>query len=68
VLAGADLLAEKLVPPFCHCKIKRIDRVYEFQLDKKQLMETMHETSGEKLRDILLEEAGPLLSTFDSLL
>ena len=40
VLAGADLPPDKLVPLFRHCKIKRIDRVFEFQLDKRQLAET----------------------------
>jgi hypothetical protein len=34
VLAGADLPPEKLVPLFRHCKINRIDRVFEFQLDQ----------------------------------
>jgi hypothetical protein len=68
VLAGADLPPEKLVPLFRHCKINRIDRVFEFQLDKRQLTET---TSQEplvgKLREVL-EESGPLPATADSLL
>jgi hypothetical protein len=67
VLAGADLPAERLVPLFRHCRIKRIDRVFELQLEKKQLTETLRETSAKKLREIL-EEAGPLPSTVDSLL
>ena len=67
VLAGADLPAEKLVLLFRHCRIKRIDRIFEFQLDKKQLTETLQKTSGEKLREIL-EEAGPLPATIDHLL
>jgi hypothetical protein len=68
VLAGADLPPEKLVPLFRHCKIKRIDRVFEFQLDKRRLTET---TSQEplvwNLREVL-EESGPLPATADSLL
>jgi hypothetical protein len=68
VFAGADLPPEKLVPLFRHCKIKRIDRVFEFQLDKRQLTETVsHEPSGWNLRAVL-EESGPLPATVDSLL
>jgi hypothetical protein len=68
VLAGADLLPEKLVPLFRHCKIKRIDRVFEFQLDKRQLTETAsQEPLARTLREVL-EESGPLPATADSLL
>jgi hypothetical protein len=68
VLAGADLPPEKLVPLFCHCKIKRIDRIFEFQLDKRQLTETtLPEPLVRSLRDVL-EESGPLPATVDSVL
>jgi hypothetical protein len=68
VLAGADLPPEKLVPLFRHCKIKRIDRVFELQLDKRQLTETTpQEPSVWNLREVL-EESGPLPATADSLL
>jgi hypothetical protein len=68
VLAGADLPPEKLVPLFRHCKINRIDRVFEFQLDKRQLKETTsQEPLVRKLREVL-EESGPLPATADSLL
>ena len=68
VLAGADLPPEKLVPLFRHCKINRIDRVSEFQLDKRQLTETTwQEPLVRKLREVL-EESGPLPATADSLL
>ncbi len=67
VLAGADLPPEKLVPLFRHCKIKRIDRLFEFQLDKRQLTETTSPSSVGKLREVL-EESGPLPATADSLL
>lgn len=67
VLAGADLPPEKLLPLFRHCKIKRIDRVFEFHLDKRQLTDTNSLSSVGKLRE-LLEESGPLPATADSLL
>jgi hypothetical protein len=68
VLAGADLPPDKLVPLFRHCKIKRIDRVFEFRLDKRQLAETISQESLiSNLREVL-EESGPLPATADSLL
>jgi len=68
VLAGADLPPEKLVPLFRHCKIKRIDRVFEFQLDKRRLTETTsQEPLAWNLREVL-EGSGPLPATADSLL
>ena len=68
VLAGADLPPEKLVPLFRYCKIKRIDRIFEFQLDKRHLIETLSQKpSGQELREVL-EESGPLPATVDSLL
>jgi hypothetical protein len=68
VLAGADLPPEKLVPLFRHCRIKRIDRVFEFQLDKRRLTETTwQEPLVRNLRE-LLEESGPLPATVDSVL
>jgi hypothetical protein len=68
VLAGADLPPEKLVPLFRHCRIKRIDRVIEFQLDKRQLTETT--SQGPLHRKLLevLEGSGPLPATVESLL
>lgn len=68
VLAGADLPPDKLVPLFRHCRIRRIDRVIEFQLDKRQLTETTSQGPlHRKLREVL-EESGPLPATVDSLL
>jgi hypothetical protein len=68
VLARADLPPEKLVPLFRHCKIKRIDRVFEFQLDNRQLTETtLQESLVGNLRKVL-EEPGPLPATADRLL
>ena len=68
VLAGADLPPDKLVPLFRHCRIRRIDRVIEFQLDKRQLTETTsQEPLPQNLREVL-EESGPLPATVDSLL
>jgi hypothetical protein len=68
VLAGADLPREKLVSLFRHCKIKRIDRVFELLLDKRQLTQTTpQEPLVRNLREVL-EESGPLPATADSLL
>ena len=67
VLAGQDLPPEKLVPLFRHCKVKRIDRIFEFQLNKRQLAETISLSSTGKLREVL-EESGPLPATVDNLL
>lgn len=68
VLAGADLPPDKLVPLFRHCRIRRIDRVIEFQLDKRHLTETTSQgPSHRNLREVL-EESGPLPATVDSLL
>jgi hypothetical protein len=68
VLAGADLPPEKLVPLFRHCKIKRIDRVFALQLDKRRLTETTPQGPFvSNLREVL-EESGPLPATADSLL
>ena len=68
VLAGADLPPDKLVPLFRHCKIKRIDRVFEFQLDKRQLTETTSQGPVPRNLREVLEETGPLPATVDSLL
>jgi len=68
VLAGADLPPEKLLPLFRHCKTKRIDRVFEFQLDNRHLTETtLQESLVGNLRKVL-EESGPLPATVDHLL
>ena len=68
VLAGADLPPNKLVPLFRHCKIKRIDRVFEFQLHSKQLTETTWQMPLARNLRAVLEESGPLPATVDSLL
>jgi hypothetical protein len=68
VLAGADLPPNKLVPLFCYCRIRRIDRVIEFQLDKRQLTEaTSQGPLHRRLREVL-EGSGPLPATVESLL
>jgi hypothetical protein len=68
VLAGADLPPEKLLPLFRHCKTKRIDRVFEFQLDNRRLTETTFEESSVGNLRKVLEESGPLPATADRLL
>src|SRR5262249_29804982 len=37
ILAGPGRDVDSLVPLFRSCKIKRVDQVYEFQLDRKHL-------------------------------
>ena len=63
IFAGSDLSPEKLVPLFRCCKIKRIDRVLEFQLDPRQLVEAP--SNGKAPRKLLadvLKELEPLPS------
>lgn len=68
VFAGAGLAMDRLVPLFRCCTVKRIDEVFEFQLDRKRLAETPSKTSpAEELRRVL-EPLGPLPSTIESLL
>lgn len=56
VFAGADLPVEKLVPLFRYCRIKRIDRIFEFQLDRKAMNEMPSRTSaGRELLNLLKE-------------
>ncbi len=63
VFAGSDLLPEILIPLFRHCKIMRIDRIFEFQFDKKAMSEVPSATSaGEELLKAL-QELEPLPST-----
>ncbi|MGD9856973.1 MAG: hypothetical protein AB7U20_18645 [Planctomycetaceae bacterium] len=68
VFAGADLPAEKLVPLFRSCQIKRIDRVLEFQLDKRQLVETAANGEAAQQLRAVLQESEPLPATVESLL
>ena len=66
--AGADLPAEKLVPLFRSCRIKRIDRVLEFQLDKRQLTEAAANDEASTQLKAALKELEPLPPTVKSLL
>lgn len=68
VLAGADLPPDKLVPLFRYCRIRRIDRIIEFQLNKRQLTETTSQGSLHRNLCEVLEESGPLPATVESLL
>lgn len=69
IFAGSDLPPEKLVPLFRCCKIKRIDRVLEFQLNPRQLAETPSngKAPGELLADVL-KELEPLPATVANVL
>ncbi|MEW6375951.1 MAG: hypothetical protein AB1502_09225, partial [Thermodesulfobacteriota bacterium] len=68
VFAGADLPVEKLIPLFRYCRIKRIDRIFEFQLDRKAMNEMPSRTSGGRELLNLLKELEPLPSGIRSLL
>ena len=49
VFAGAGLDFDTLVPLFRHGKIKRIDQIFEFQIDPRRLREG-HSNAGTELR------------------
>jgi hypothetical protein len=68
ILAGSDLSPKKLVPLFRYCKIHRIDRVFEFHLDKRHLTEMPSKTSAADELLEVLAELGPLPATINSLL
>ena len=52
VFAGAGLDFDTLVPLFRYCKIKRIDQLFEFQIDPRRLREGPS-TAGTELREAL---------------
>ena len=68
VFAGADLPPDTLVPLFRYCKIRRIDRVLEFQLDKKQLTETPSKSPDQHELATALQALKPLPATIESFL
>lgn len=68
VFAGADLPPETLVPLFRYCNIQRIDRVLEFQLDKKQFTETPSATSTQHELATVLQALKPLPATIERFL
>lgn len=68
IFAGADLSMEKLALLFRYCRVKKIDRIIEFQLDRKAMNEMPSRTSaGRELYD-LLKEFEPLPSGFRNIL
>jgi hypothetical protein len=68
VFAGAGLPLEKLVPLFRHCRVKRIDRLLEFQLDRRRLTEaSARDSPNEELRAVF-QGVEPLPATVASLL
>lgn len=68
IFAGAGLEMDKLECLFRYCRIKRIDQVFEFQLDRRRLVELPSKTSpGEELREVL-KELEPLPVTVADLL
>jgi hypothetical protein len=51
VFAGIDVSSEKLITLFHYTRIKKIDRIFEFQLDKKAMSEMPSRTStGKELK------------------
>jgi hypothetical protein len=68
VFAGAGLAWETLVPLFRYTTIKRIDQVYEFQLDRKKLAAVPTASDpGAALREVF-RELEPLPSSVADLL
>lgn len=68
IFAGAGLDLDKLVPLFRYCKIKRIDQVYEFQVDRRRLQEApAGDSAGETLCE-LLADVQPLPGTLADVL
>jgi hypothetical protein len=68
IFAGAGLDMDKLACLFRTCRIKRIDQVFEFQLDRRRLAETPSQTSpGAELRAVLKDQE-PLPATVMALL
>ncbi len=68
IFAAGDLSPDILVPLFRYCKIKRIDRIIEFQLDKKQFAQTPSNVSGEHELRAALKALEPLPDTIDRFL
>lgn len=68
VLAGVDLPLTTLVPLFRYCKIKRLDRLVEFQFDKRQLADLPSQTSAQEELLAVLQPAGPLPATISNFL
>ena len=68
IFAAADMPPDILVPLFRYCKIKRIDRIIEFQLDKKHFGQTPSPTPGEHELRLALKGLEPLPDTIDRFL
>lgn len=63
VLAGAGLPFEELVPLFRYCTIRRVDQMFELQLDRRRIAEApARDSPGEVLQRILARNE-PLPST-----
>ena len=68
VFAGTDLPFKTLLPLFRYCKIKSINRIIEFQLDKKTLHSMPSKTSAGSELLAALAELEPLPGTIKALL
>src|SRR5205814_9777738 len=68
LFAGAGLEMDKMACLLRFCRIKRIDQVFEFQLDRRRLAETPSQTSpGAELRAALKAQE-PLPATISAML
>jgi hypothetical protein len=68
VFAGAGLRSELLMPLFRYCVIKRIDQVFEFQLDRRRIAEAPADSNPAEQLRLALRELEPLPSPIVSLL
>lgn len=67
VFAGAGLPRETLLPLFRFCRIKRIDRVFEFQFDPKRLAEQADKKAAVGELRAALKRAGKLPATVEAI-
>lgn len=68
VFAGAGLPFETLTPFFRHCRIKRIDGIFEFQLDPKRLRAQATQASAANELRAALAPAGTLPETVEAII
>lgn len=68
VFAGSGLPFDRLIPFFRACRIKRIDRIFEFRIDPKRLREQATKASAAEDIRVALAPAGKLPETVEALL
>ena len=60
IFAGAGLDSNRLVPLFRHCVIKRIDQIFEFQVDRRRLAESPAKVAADDELRAVLRDLEPL--------